>query len=347
MKSGKRLAARAAPAAGAAFLLCVWAVGQQPPPGAPRVVTGAEGLRDEFVLSQLWAPPGGVASVAVDAGVFGFAPLGAGVAFGRGLAPGGAGGGLPVVLYEDPVSRETVFLNAAGAEAARLAPPSGYDPGWVAGLLYPDGLPDGVAAGDLDPARVVMTALLVPPEPSSAAQSGAATPAAAFPGGGVQAGVPETQPSALPLETPVSAAPHSDSGLPDGLSGEGASRSPAVSEKGTNPAPAFARTVFAEPKTVYVDGRAGRDSWSGLAARAGKADGPKRTLRSGLAAAGRAGKRMVVLGGVYGGGLDVRGTAVSVAAVGSVVLATSSDVPAAADAQSCASATGTVASVSE
>jgi hypothetical protein len=44
----------------------------------------------------------------------------------------------PVKVFEDPATRERVFLNAEGREIAVVPPPPGYDPNWVALNLYPD-----------------------------------------------------------------------------------------------------------------------------------------------------------------------------------------------------------------
>jgi hypothetical protein len=99
---------------------------------------------------------------------------------------------------------------------------------------------------------------------------------------------------------------------------------------------------------VYVDRAKGKDSWAGHSSRAGKGDGPKRTIRAGLAAALKGKGRVVVRRGAYAEGLDVRGSAVSVRMDGSVVLAAVAAVPErapGAGAPTYAAPTGTVAFV--
>ncbi len=79
----------------------------------------------------------------------------------------------PVTLYEDPLTRETVFLNAEGREAYKLEPPPGYDAMWLLRSRFPDGVPDGIDERLYDPAWVIMTAWLLPDEKRSGLQTDA------------------------------------------------------------------------------------------------------------------------------------------------------------------------------
>jgi len=326
----------------------LWAAAQRPDKSVP-AVAGPADLRDELRRVQMLAPPNEGEPAFYDAGTYavvdGDDPDAE--AFAEGLVPAVSGGGSwPVALFEDPVTRETVFLNADGEEIGRLSPDPGYDPGWIVEALCPEGAP---AAAGYDPSRVVMTAVLVSgdasgtrPSPESGGAPGPegsepGTAAAPPPSGGTASGDAASRET---LKTgPVAVA------LPS-ASGAAASRSV------TNEDSVVSRTVRARiPDTVYVDRAAGKDSWTGFSARRDASDGPKRTLRAGLAAArgNKGGNRLVIRGGAYGESLDVRGLAVSVRAEGNVVLASASET-AAAEAASDAgtsvnAATGTVASV--
>jgi len=78
------------------------------------------------------------------------------------------GNGFPlynILVYEDPITRETVFLNLYGTEAYRLAPEDGYDPyAWQAAWF---GLESGQALDEwsswiYDPAHVASRFTLIP-----------------------------------------------------------------------------------------------------------------------------------------------------------------------------------------
>ena len=331
----------------------IWASAQYPDKSVP-AVAGPADLRDELRRVQMLAPPNEGEPAVYDAGTYavvdGDDPDAA--EFIAGLVPvaGGGSGSWPVALFEDPVTRETVFLNADGEEIGRLSPDPGYDPGWIVEALYPEGAPAEPAAAGYDPSRVVMTAVLVSgdasgtrPSPESGGAPGPegsepGTAAGPPPSGGTASGDAASRET---LKTgPVAVA------LPS-ASGAAASRSV------TNEDSVASLTVRARiPDTVYVDRAAGKDSWTGFSARRDASDGPKRTLRAGLAAArgNKGGNRLVVRGGAYGESLNVRGLAVSVRAEGNVVLASASETAAdeaVADAgTSVNAATGTVASVS-
>ena len=302
------LATRAAPVLGAALIALAWAYGRDGGAGIPSV-GGPEALRRELWLAQARALPAGAGPVTVDAGLRVYTgEEGAGaLALAEGLVPvAGAGGAAvwPVTLYEDGETCETVFLNADGQEAGRLPPPDGYDPGWPLEAAFPGGVPGGVESACYGPSRVALTVTLVAPEEGVSglaeedrADAGAAR---AGEGGGGASG--------------AGVAASGDAGGAPALSGQTAGPDAAPDGGGTRGA--------AGPVTVFVDARDGDDACTGRArCRAAGApdDGPKKSLAAGLAALAGGGL-LVVTGGAFDGGLDVRGRAVDVRIDGEVAL---------------------------
>ena len=85
----------------------------------------------------------------------------------------------------------------------------------------------------------------------------------------------------------------------------------------TNGVPVPAQTVFR--KTIYVDQAHGDDALSGRSLTAAAGEGPKRTIRAGVAAAAP-GDRLVVKTGRYGESLNVAGRSIAVTIQGRVDL---------------------------
>ena len=308
-------ATRAAPVLGAALVALAWAYGRDGGAGIPSV-GGPEALRRELRLAQARELPVEAGPVTADAGLRVYtAEEGAdALALAEGLVPvAGAGGAdvWPVTLYEDGETRETVFLNADGQEAGRLPPPDGYDPGWALEAAFPGGAPDGVESACYAPSRVALTVTLVAPEEgaSGLAEAGRAD-AGAAPGGNGAARAAESGGAV----SGAGVAASGDAGEAPALSGQAAG--PDAAQDGG------AVLGAAGLGTVFVDARDGDDACTGRArSRAAGApdDGPKRSLGAGLAALAGGG-RLVVTGGAFGEGLDVRGRAVDVRIDGEVAL---------------------------
>ena len=317
------LATRAAPVLGAALVALAWAYGRDGGAGIPSV-GGPEALRRELRLAQARELPVEAGPVTADAGLRVYtAEEGAdALALAEGLVPvAGAGGAdvWPVTLYEDGETRETVFLNADGQEAGRLPPPDGYDPGWALEAAFPGGAPGGVEGACYAPSRVALTVTLVAPEkgvPGLAeeespepAEEGPAD-AGAAPGGNGAARAAESGGAV----SGAGVAASGDAGEAPALSGQAAG--PDAAQDGG------AVLGAAGLGTVFVDARDGDDACTGRArCRAAGApdDGPKRSLGAGLAALAEGG-RLVVTGGAFDEGLDVRGRAVDVRIDGEVAL---------------------------
>ena len=308
-------ATRAAPVLGAALVALAWAYGRDGGAGIPSV-GGPEALRRELRLAQARELPVEAGPVTADAGLRVYtAEEGAdALALAEGLVPvAGAGGAAvwPVTLYEDGETRETVFLNADGQEAGRLPPPDGYDPGWALEAAFPGGVPGGVESACYAPSRVALTVTLVAPEEgvSGLAEEGR-TDAGAAPGGNGAARADEGGGGASGA-----------GGGACGIAGGAQDRSGANGGADAGPDGGGA----AGPETVFVDARTGDDACTGRArsrAAGGAAapdDGPKRSLAAGLAALAEGG-RLVVTGGAFDEGLDVRGRAVDVRIDGEVAL---------------------------
>jgi hypothetical protein len=126
--------------------------------GAP-VVTGPSDLAEELRDAQFLAPPC-VGLLDYDAGEFVFVPDGTdpdAELLAKGLVPAQDGTRetiCPIVLVEDPETRETVFENAAGGEILRLPAEIGYSPVWVLAALYPAGDAPADAVCAYEPSRV-------------------------------------------------------------------------------------------------------------------------------------------------------------------------------------------------
>jgi hypothetical protein len=337
--------------ASAASACLLWAFGQRL--ADLSLVAKPEDLRDELHRAQASLLPSGGDAVTYDAGDRAFAPAGDSAAMlSEGLVPSRDAAGndvREVTLFEDALTRETVFFNAEGKEIGVLPPVPDYDPDWILKASWPDGAPEGIEACGYDPSLVVMTARLV------SGVSGAARRAQESGTGG------SGGPGSAVVPPPVSGAAGRADGAVFPSSVQAVGESSAVLSGGssgtsTNAASAAVRPARSRARgVVYVDRASGRDAWTGLDSRAGGSDGPKRTVGAGLAAARKSGGRLVVRGGAYGESLNVRGLAVSVKAEGNVVLASAgaasdssagSALFAVSDASS-ASATGTVASVLE
>ena len=301
-------ATRAAPVLGAALVALAWAYGRDGGAGIPSV-GGPEALRRELRLAQARELPVEAGPVTADAGLRVYtAEEGAdALALAEGLVPvAGAGGAdvWPVTLYEDGETRETVFLNADGQEAGRLPPPDGYDPGWALEAAFPGGAPGGVESACYAPSRVALTVTLVAPPEEGRADAGAA------PGGNGAARAAESGGAV----SGAGVAASGDAGEAPALSGQAAG--PDAAQDGG------AVLGAAGLGTVFVDARDGDDACTGRArCRAAGApdDGPKRSLGAGLAALAEGG-RLVVTGGAFDEGLDVRGRAVDVRIDGEVAL---------------------------
>jgi hypothetical protein len=318
--------ARAALVSGVSAAFILWAAGQHAEEPL-RQVSGPEDLRRELRRAQAASLPSDGLPVFFDAGGFVLTGNTEGAsALAGGLVPVAGEDGAPrwpVTLSEDPLTRETVFLNAGGEEACRLAPPPGYDPAWPLAAALPDGAPGWADAAAYDPAWVVMTAWLTAADAAPAAGGGGG--AGAFGEGPVPASagavpVPEgdaagTASAALAASAPVFPASAGD---------------PGAATNGTTAVPGFRAAPAA--CAVYVDARRGEDALTGLSPAAAReagggtaADGPKRTVRAGVGALRDGGGRLVVMEGTYAEGLDVRGLKADVRIRGAVVL-----VPAAA-----------------
>ncbi len=342
------------------FALCAvsvclfWAFGQRVA-GLPGI-SGPDDLRDELRRAQMESLPSGGDAVLYEAGDYAFAPEGGSASMlSEGIVPVPDSDGnevREVTLFEDALTRETVFFDAEGREIGSLQPLSDYDPGWVLRLLWPDGAPEGAEEEGYDPSLVVMKARLISDGSDGTKSRGKTVNGAAS--------KDETGGNGGDVSGVVGGEQSDESGDAGSLAGTGAEEASRVlaetSGVSTNAASAVKRGVRAKTRgVVYVDRVNGRDAWTGLVPQAGASDGPKRTVCAGLASARKSRGRLVVRGGAYGEDLNVRGLAVSVKTEGNVVLAaagtasgsTEETALSAATDASYASATGTVASVSE
>ncbi len=73
-----------------------------------------------------------------------------------------AEGEQPVFVFEDPETRETVFMDSEGNRVEAIAPASDYTPLWTLDVLAPGELPEGALPEDYDPARVSLAVTLLP-----------------------------------------------------------------------------------------------------------------------------------------------------------------------------------------
>lgn len=261
------------------------------------------------------APPRtGGASVYADAGDFLFISKGDadGNAFAEGLVPVmGADNVMrwPVTVFEDPLTRETVLLNADGDEVGRLGKPVDYDPAWVTDTLFPDGVPKEIDAAEYDPARVVLCAGLLSSLPPASAAAGLR--AQSDPGTGSSPAAEKTDRLRTSKEKEPSAADRA-----------GPPRANEAQDAPTNaPGQSVAKPASrVQGRIVYVDRKLGKDTWAGRAGHAtADNNGPKRTVAAGVKAL-RDGDQLVISDGVYGETLDVRGKKSIVRIRGNVVL---------------------------
>lgn len=308
--SFKWLATRAAPVLGAALIALAWAYGRDGGAGIP-TVGGPEALRRELWLTQARALPAGAGPVTVDAGprVYTGDEGADALALAEGLVSvAGAGGAAvwPVTLYEDGETRETVFLNADGQEAGRLPPPVGYDPGWALEAAFPGGVPGGVAQEDYDPAAVALTVWLSSPEWLDVLDAGGSSRAAGR-GDATGSGL-----AAAPGPVQKAEAGEAHAIYRDDRHSAGDTRTNATSA-------AVGRIHPPGGRTVFVDARSGNDIWSGRVRAVSEGDGPKQTIRAGLAVPA-GGKRLVVGGGRYRENIDVKDLDVRVRIAGDVTL---------------------------
>jgi len=176
LKSNGFLSVRVALVMGLVLICLLWAAAKNGEGQVPSV-EGPEGLRKELRESQESLLPGSEYPLFFDAGEFVLTGRSdAALALAAALVPVAATDGRerwPVTLYEDPLTRETVFLNAEGREAFKLDPPPDYDALWLLRSRFPDGVPDGIDERLYDPAWVIMTAWLLPDEKRSEHQTDA------------------------------------------------------------------------------------------------------------------------------------------------------------------------------
>ncbi len=310
-------------------------------------VAGPDALRRELWLVQAEALPARSA-VVVDAGhrVYTAEEGEDAAALAEGLVPVESADGVPcwpVTVFEDADTRETVFLNADGGEAGRLPPLPEYDPSWALAAAFPDGVPPDADTEGFDPAAVAMIVWLSLPEYRNApAGDGPGAPTADGVADGAKDGaawglVPAGQGQTERQTTAADGADIHES------------RAAAVGAptNTTTAVPGY-RSPPVRCAAVFVDGYSGNDAWSGRSRIASKGDGPKRTIRAGLAES-TGGQSLVVCGGQYRENIDVRGRRARVRIVGDVTLLRRTAAPPAPPARSSVpetfSPTGTVARV--
>jgi len=81
----------------------------------------------------------------------------------------------PVMLWEDPLSRDLVILNGEGVETLRLPCPQDYDPYWAFDLLYPLSL-GFISDEAFDPSRISLTMRLIAKQDLSTNSAGTVKP---------------------------------------------------------------------------------------------------------------------------------------------------------------------------
>ena len=280
-----------------------------------RQISCPEDLRTELWLAQVASPPraDGV-PVLADAGDFLFISQGDadGSDFTEGLVPVlGADNVMrwPVTVFEDPLTRETVFLNADGEEVGRLGMPLDYDPAWVIETVFPEGVPQEIDSADYDPSRVVLCANLLSTLPPESARTGLR--AHTGPEKAEKQEAEKTERQRTSKEEGHSGADR------EALPGEG----PEPAARTNAPGQSASRPVSrVQGRIVYVDRKCGKDTWAGRAGRAtADNNGPKRTVAAGVKAL-RDGDQLLISDGVYGETLDVRGKRTLVRIKGDVAL---------------------------
>lgn len=298
---------------------------------AGRVLAGAWGLRDELRDAQLSGLPSVEGMSHVDAGEFLFDffpddPYDMELLLSLASSSGGLGFPCAVTLFEDPVSRETVILDAEGAEILRMPPDPGYDPLWAFYLLCPgDAVLDSAA---YDPANVSLTLrLLISPfwqdfPPSGAAgdhEDGETGDVGASPGPGMSGDGDAAPAAPAPVASALSPSPWASVPEMAAVAGQGDGN---ASSNGVRMATGR-RTAGYSAHTVYVDRMRGCDSWSGRSELPppdlASPEGPKRTIRAGLSAGGRK-ENLVIKGGNYSDDIRVRGRPENVLIQGDVQL---------------------------
>lgn len=280
-----------------------------------RQISCPEDLRTELWRAQVTAPPRPKETpIIADAGDFLFTGKGdADVsAFAERLMPVTGADSVtrwPVTVYEDPLTRETVFLNADGAEAARLDKPLDYDPAWVIDTLFPDGVPEWIDAADYDPARLVLCANLLSTPSSESARTGLRAHT-----GPQKAEEPEAEKTGQQRTSKEEGRSGADHEVIPGEAPAPAARTNAPGQSASKP------VSRVQVKIVYVDRTCGKDTWAGRAGHAtADNNGPKRTVAAGVKAL-RDGDQLLISDGVYGETLDVRGKRSLVRIRGDVVL---------------------------
>jgi hypothetical protein len=167
--------------AGVCLTCCLISLSSGQKPGAgTRPLTTLADLRRELAYVQMLTLPAGKEPVVVDGGEWLFEPapgdLDASLLLGA-LVPMESNGRRcwPVMLLEDPESRDTVILDAEGGEVVRLPCDPDYDPGWAFDILSP--LPQGfIDAAAYDPAMVALAMRLVRRQDGPAAASASPVP---------------------------------------------------------------------------------------------------------------------------------------------------------------------------
>lgn len=145
---------------------CLISLSSSHKPGVERrTLASLADLQRELAYVQMLTLPVGEEPVVVDGGEYLFEPapgdLDALLLLGA-LVPMESNGRRcwPVMLLEDPESRDTIILDGEGCEVVRLPCDPGYDPGWAFDLLSP--LPHGfIDAAAYDPAMVALSMRLI------------------------------------------------------------------------------------------------------------------------------------------------------------------------------------------
>jgi alpha-tubulin suppressor-like RCC1 family protein len=152
--------------AGVCLTCCLISLSSGQKPGIEtQPLTTLADLRRELAYVQMLTLPIGGEAVVVEGGEYLFEPapgdLESSLLLGA-LLPQESGGRRcwPVILVEDPASRDTVILDAEGGEVVRLPCEPDYDPGWAFDILSP--LPQGfMDATAYDPAKVALAMRLI------------------------------------------------------------------------------------------------------------------------------------------------------------------------------------------
>ncbi len=152
--------------AGVCLTCCLISLSSGQKPGVEnRPLATLADLRRELAYVQMLTLPVGGEPVVVEGGEYLFEPapgdLDSSLLLGA-LLPQESGGRRcwPVILVEDPDSRDTIILDAEGGEVVRLPCEPDYDPDWAFDILSP--LPQGfMDATAYDPAKVALAMRLI------------------------------------------------------------------------------------------------------------------------------------------------------------------------------------------